>query len=62
MKGSAASMGAERLTGYCKEMGRLSDAEVKLQIPTLLKTLREELAATRESLEQYLQERKTSAG
>jgi two-component system sensor histidine kinase RpfC len=62
MKGSAASMGAERLTGYCKEMGRLSDAEVKLQIPTLLRTLREELAATRESLEQYLQERKKSAG
>jgi two-component system sensor histidine kinase RpfC len=62
MKGSAASMGAERLTGYCKEMGRLSDAEVKLQIPALLKTLREELAATRESLEQYLQERKKSTG
>jgi two-component system sensor histidine kinase RpfC len=62
MKGSAASMGAERLTGYCKDMGRLSDAEVKLQIPALLKTLREELAATRESLEHYLQERKKSTG
>jgi two-component system sensor histidine kinase RpfC len=62
MKGSAASMGAEQLTVYCKEMGRLSDAEVKLQIPALLKTLREELATTRESLEHYLQERKKSAG
>jgi two-component system sensor histidine kinase RpfC len=62
MKGSAASMGAERLTGYCKDMGRLSDAEVKLQIPALLKSLREELAATRESLERYLQERKKSTG
>ncbi len=62
MKGSAASMGAERLTGCCKEMGRLSDAEVKLQMPALLRTLREELAATRESLEHYLQERKKSAG
>ncbi|MEO8143282.1 MAG: ATP-binding protein, partial [Betaproteobacteria bacterium] len=62
MKGSAASMGAEQLTGYCKDVGRLSDAEVKLQIPALLKTLREELAATRESLERYLQERKKSAG
>ena len=62
MKGSAASMGAERLTGYCKDMGRLSDAEVKLQIPALLKTLREELAVTRESLERYLQERKKSTG
>ncbi len=62
MKGSAASMGAERLTSYCKEMGRLSDAEVKLQIPTLLKSLREELATTRDSLERYLQERRTSTG
>ncbi len=62
MKGSAASMGAERLTGYCKDAGRLSDAEVKLQIPALLKTLREELAATRASLEHYLQERKKSSG
>ena len=62
MKGSAASMGAERLTGYCKDMGRLSDAEIKLQILGLLKALRESLAATRESLERYLQERKKSTG
>ena len=62
MKGSAASMGAEHLTGYCKDVGRLSDPEVKLQNPALLKTLREELAATRESLERYLQERRKSTG
>ena len=62
MKGSAASMGAERLTSYCKDMGRLSDAEIKLQIPNIVKTLREELGATRESLERYLQERKKSTG
>ena len=62
MKGSAASMGAERLTAYCRDAGRLSDAEVKLQIPALLKTLREELAATRESLDRYLRERKKSTG
>jgi two-component system sensor histidine kinase RpfC len=62
MKGSAASMGAERLTGFCRDLGRRSDAEVRLQIPALLKTLRDELAATRESLEQYLQERKKSTG
>ena len=62
MKGSAASMGAELLTACCKEFGRLSDAEVKLQIPALLKTLRNELASTRESLERYLQERKKSTG
>jgi two-component system sensor histidine kinase RpfC len=62
MKGSAASMGAERLAACCKDMGRLSEAEVKLQIPALLKTLRDELAATRESLERYLRERRKSTG
>jgi HPt (histidine-containing phosphotransfer) domain-containing protein len=61
MKGSAASMGAERLTACCKEFGRLSESEVKLRIPSLLKTLRDELAMTRDSLERYLQERKKSA-
>ena len=62
MKGSAASMGAERLTGCCGEMGALSEAETKLQIPMLLKTLRDELSATRDSLERYLRERKKSTG
>jgi two-component system sensor histidine kinase RpfC len=62
MKGSAASMGAERLTGFCREMGQRSDAEVRLQIPALVKTLRDEMAATREALERYLQERKKSTG
>jgi two-component system sensor histidine kinase RpfC len=62
MKGSAASMGAERLTACCKEFGRLSDAEVKLRVPALMKTLREELATTRESLELFLRERRKSSG
>ncbi|HLX80251.1 MAG TPA: ATP-binding protein [Burkholderiales bacterium] len=62
MKGSAASMGAERLTGYCKEVGRYSDSEVKLRIPALLKSLREELAATRDAFERYLLARKKSTG
>jgi two-component system sensor histidine kinase RpfC len=62
MKGSAASMGAERLTALCKEMGRYSDAEIKLRVPSLVKELREELAVTRASLERYLQERKKSTG
>jgi hypothetical protein len=43
-------------------MGRRSDAEVKLQIPAILKTLRDELAATREALDHYLQERRKSTG
>jgi len=62
LKGSAASMGAEQLTACCKAFGRLSDAEVKLQIPALLKTLRDDVALTRDSLERYLQERKKSTG
>jgi two-component system sensor histidine kinase RpfC len=62
MKGSAASMGAERLTVMCRDLGRLSDAEIKLRAPALLKALREELATTRDALERYLQERRSSAG
>ena len=62
MKGSAASIGAERLTLLCKDIGRLSDAEVKLQVLSLLKSVRDELAATREALERYLRNRQRSAG
>jgi len=62
MKGSAASMGAERLTVLCKDIGRLSDAEIKLQVLPLLKSLRDDLAATREALERYLRNRQRSAG
>jgi two-component system sensor histidine kinase RpfC len=62
MKGSAASMGAERLTVLCKDIGRLSDAEIKLQVLPLLKSLRDELAATREALDRYLRNRQRSTG
>ena len=62
MRGSAASIGAERLTGYCRDVGRLTDAEIKLLGPLLLKSLRGELATTRDALERYLQGRKKPAG
>jgi two-component system sensor histidine kinase RpfC len=62
MKGSAASVGAERLTVLCKDIGQLSDAQIKLQVLPLLKSLRDELAATREALEHYLRNRQRSAG
>lgn len=62
IKGSATSMGAERLTGYCRDLGRRSDAEIRLQIPSILKRMRDELAGIRESLERYLQERRNSTG
>ena len=62
MRGSAASMGAERLTGYCRDVGRLTDAEIKLRGQLLLKSLRGELATTRDALDRYLQGRKKLAG
>jgi len=61
MKGSSASMGTDRLTRLCSSMDRLSDAELRLKAPSLLRTLTEELADARTQLELYLQERKSSA-
>jgi two-component system sensor histidine kinase RpfC len=60
MKGSSASMGTDRLTILCGSMDRLSDAELRLQAPSLLRTLTEELAAARTQLEHYLRERQSS--
>jgi len=62
MKGSSASMGTDRLTRLCSTLGNLSDAEVRLQAPSLQRTLREELDAAREEFESYLQQRRKSAG
>jgi two-component system sensor histidine kinase RpfC len=62
MKGSSASMGTDRLTRLCGTSGNLSDAELRLQAPALQRTLTEELAAAREQLERYLQERRKAVG
>jgi len=62
MKGSSASMGTDRLTGTCSSLGSLSDAELRLQAPTLLRTLSDELGAASSQLERYLLERRKSAG
>jgi len=61
MKGSSASMGTDRLTRMCSTLGGLSDAELRLQAPTLLRTLNDEVAAARAQLEGYLVERRKSA-
>jgi len=61
MKGSSASMGTDRLTRLCTSYDKLSDAELRLQAPGLLRTLTEELAIVREQLERYVQERQSSA-
>jgi two-component system sensor histidine kinase RpfC len=62
MKGSSASMGTDRLTRLCGSYDKLSDAELRLQAPSLLRTLTEELAIVRGELERYVEERQSSAG
>jgi len=62
MKGSAASMGAERLTRLCTSMGNLSDGEIKLQSAGLLRSLGEEFDAVRDAIGNYLEESRKSAG
>ena len=57
MKGSSASMGTDRLTALCGRLGRLSDAEMRLQAPSLMRLLNDELAAARGELERYARER-----
>jgi len=62
MKGSSASMGTDRLTRVCSTLGKLTDSELRLQAPGLLRSLGEELAAARAELERYLRDRKRSTG
>ncbi|HZO00809.1 MAG TPA: ATP-binding protein [Burkholderiales bacterium] len=61
MKGSSASMGTDRLTRLCTNYDKLSDSELRLQAPALLRTLTEELNTVRGQLERYVEERKSSA-
>jgi two-component system sensor histidine kinase RpfC len=61
MKGSAASMGAERLTRVCNDLGKLTDAELRLQSVQLVKSLEEELSAARDALERHLKSQRQSA-
>jgi two-component system sensor histidine kinase RpfC len=60
MKGSSASMGTDRLTQLCSSLGKLSDSEVRLQAPGLLRTLTEELATARTQLERILGDKRSS--
>jgi len=62
MKGSSASMGTDRLTQVCSTLGKLSDAELRLQAPALQRTLRGELEAAQAQFESYLHQRRKSAG
>jgi two-component system sensor histidine kinase RpfC len=63
MKGSAASIGTERLTRRCATLGRYTDAELRLQGAGLMRSLAEEFALGRAALERYVQEKRSrSAG
>jgi two-component system sensor histidine kinase RpfC len=61
LKGSSASIGTDRLTRLCSSLGALSDSELRLQAPGLLRSLNDELRAVRGELERYLQDRRQSA-
>ncbi len=54
LKGSVASVGADRLTQYCSRIGAMSDQEVHAQVRNLARGLREEFDAVRKALSNYL--------
>ena len=54
LKGSVASVGADRLTQYCNRIGATSDQEVQAQMRNLARGLREEFDAVRKALSNYL--------
>ncbi len=59
MKGSAASIGTERLTRLCSVLGKTSDAELRMQGAGLVRSLNEEFALGRSALERYVQEKRS---
>ncbi len=61
MKGSAASMGAERLTRISHDLGKLSDSELRQQSPVLVRSLEQELEMARATLARHLDDRRRSA-
>ncbi|MEX2149809.1 MAG: ATP-binding protein [Steroidobacteraceae bacterium] len=63
MKGSAASIGTERLTRLCASLGKYSDAELRLQAKGLMRSLSDEFELGRAALERHVQEKSSrSAG
>jgi two-component system sensor histidine kinase RpfC len=59
MKGSAASIGTERLTRLCAALGKYSDAELRLQSAGVMRSLKEEFALGQAALERYVQEKRS---
>jgi two-component system sensor histidine kinase RpfC len=59
MKGSAASIGTERLTRLCATLGKYSDAELRLQSAGVMRSLKEEFALGQAALERYVREKRS---
>jgi two-component system sensor histidine kinase RpfC len=57
MKGSAASIGTERLTRICASLGKYSDAELRLQAKGLMRSLTEEFELGRSALQRHVREK-----
>ncbi|MFM9972295.1 MAG: ATP-binding protein, partial [Burkholderiales bacterium] len=62
LKGSVASVGADRLTKYCNRIGGMSDQEVKSQMSELSRGLGEEFDAVQLALTEYLRRLNQNAG
>jgi two-component system sensor histidine kinase RpfC len=61
MKGSAASIGTERLTRLCASLGKYTDAELRLQASGLMRSLSEEFELGRAALERHMKEKRSSS-
>jgi len=62
MKGSAASIGADRLAQSCSTLNGRSDAEIGLQFKPLVTGVRQEFERVREGLDRYIAERRRTTG
>jgi two-component system sensor histidine kinase RpfC len=62
LKGSASSIGAERLSGACTQLQEVAEGELRLRGKTHLDKLRADLDRTRVELTDYLRKRKSSTG
>jgi len=62
LRGSAGSIGAERLTRTCGRLQELPEGELRLRGKVHLGELRGDLDQTRTELTDYLRKRKSSAG
>jgi len=62
MKGSAASIGAERLALICGELNNRSDAELRLQSRLLMESIRQEFETIRVELGRYIENKRRTTG